>query len=235
MLDFRSSIVKLPCTSHFPAETVPRPASLKTFAESLYQQLRDEILRGELKPGHRLTEQEIAQRMGTSLAPVREALARLRAQGLVLTLPHRGSYVSAISTELARDVYAVRIVLEQHAASLALPRLTDADIDEFRAMVEAMIGLADDPDFMTYVACDMRFHRRMFEHSGSQTLLQFWSIIEAQTTKFIAVASPPIFLDRVAGARTHFALTDAMATRDLSLLQREISEHLLRIWTSFEG
>jgi DNA-binding GntR family transcriptional regulator len=212
-----------------------RPSPEKTYNESVYERLRKEILSGELKPGDRLTEQDIARRMGTSQGPVREALARLRPQGLIVTLPHRGSFVTEISAEQASQIYSVRILLEKHATALALPRMTDADIADLRNLVAEMVAFAGDGDFFGSVARDMAFHRRLFELSGSEILLQFWDIIEAQTTKFVAAVSRQVFDDMVKIAGTHFTLTSAMEARDLPRLHREIEEHLLRIWRGIDN
>ena len=207
----------------------------KTFNESVYERLRKDILSGDPKPGDRLTEQDIARRMGTSQGPVREALARLRAQGLIVTLPHRGSFVTSVSVDQARHIYSVRILLEKHAAALALPQMSDGDIAELRGMVAGMVSAAGDGDFLGSVARDMAFHRRLFELSGSEILVQLWEIIEAQTTKFVAVVARHVFDDMVQIAGTHFALTSAMEARDLTRLTREIEDHLLRIWRAFDN
>jgi len=207
----------------------------KTYNESVYERLRQEILTGQLRPGDRLTEQDIARRMGTSQGPVREALARLRPQGLIVTLPHRGSFVTEISVEAAREIYSVRILLEKHAASLALPKMTDGDVAELRAMVAEMVALAGDGDFLGSVARDMAFHRRIFELSEAEILVQFWEIIEALTTKFVAVVARNVFDDMVKIAGSHFALTSAIEARDINRLNREIEDHLMRIWRAVEN
>jgi len=209
-------------------------APAKTYAETIYGQLREEILRGDLRPGDRLTEQEIARRMGTSQGPVREALARLRAQGLVLALPHRGSFVSEISADHARDIYQVRLLVEREAARLAFPRITEADVDALRARVEILVAHADDQDFLATIGRDMSFHRCIFELAGSPTLLGFWDILETQITKFVAVASPAIFRDPVRIAKTHYPLLDAIAARDVARFAEELEAHVFRIWEHFD-
>src|ERR1700733_8573902 len=96
-----------------------------TYADGIYSHLRDDILTGRLRPGDRLAEVEVAHRMGTSQGPVREAFTRLREQGLLISFPHRGSYVSEISEEEARRAYAVRGVIEPLALQWALPQMAD--------------------------------------------------------------------------------------------------------------
>jgi DNA-binding GntR family transcriptional regulator len=203
---------------------------LKTITEMVYANLRTEILRGHLRPGDRLTEQDIATRMGTSQGPVREAIARLRGQGLVITLTHRGSFVSSISVETARDIYNTRVLLESHAAALAITQTSEKDIQWFRETAARLVQRAADTELIDYFELDMAFHRRFFELSRSESLLQFWSTIELQTTKFVAVASPQIFRDPVSVAKTHFNLADALEAKDTSRLQTEIRSHVLRIW-----
>jgi DNA-binding GntR family transcriptional regulator len=208
--------------------------SLQTYAEVVYQQLREEILSGALMPGDRLTEQGLAERMGTSHGPVREALARLGAQGLVLGLPHRGSFVTEISAEDARDVYQVRVVLERRAMALAVAAMTDADYVELRKAVDNMVHAADAGTFHEHLARDMAFHRRVFELAGSPLLLLFWETIEAKTRKFALIASPRAFEDAPAIAKTHYQLLGTMQSGDAAALDQEVEQHIMRIWEVLE-
>jgi DNA-binding GntR family transcriptional regulator len=201
-----------------------------TFAETIYQELRSRILSGELKPGDRVAETEIAQQMGTSQGPVREAFARLREQGLLITFSHRGSYVSQISVDEARDAYAVRAHLERKALQLALPRMGEEEFAVLAKDIQAMEKAAESDDFAANLAADMTFHRRIYEWSGSATLLQCWEIIETKIRKFTIVANSPIFKDPLPPARSHFALLARMREGYTFELEAELERHLAAIW-----
>jgi DNA-binding transcriptional regulator YhcF (GntR family) len=124
-----------------------------SYAEDIYHQLRDDILSGQIRPGDRLAETEVAQRMGTSQGPVREAFTRLREQGLLISFPHRGSYVSEISEEEARHAYAVRGAIEPLAMQHALPLMGDAEFEQLETQIRAMEAAAHEdepPDEFLY-------------------------------------------------------------------------------------
>lgn len=200
------------------------------YAESAYQQLRAEILNGELPAGTRLAETETARRLGFSQGPIREALSRLRADGLVISFTHRGSYVSEISIDEAQDAYRVRSVLERFALQLALPNMGNAEFRDLERMIENIESAAKARDLARNVACDMQFHRRAFEWSGSVTLLQLWENIEVKIRKFAIVATPPVFDASLVGVRDHYRLLEAMRQGYSRKLEEALDRHLALIW-----
>jgi DNA-binding GntR family transcriptional regulator len=210
------------------------PALSMTFAEVVYQRLRDEILNGELRPGDRLAEVEVATRMGTSQAPVREAFTRLREHGLLISFRNRGSYVSEISVEEARDTYAVRLVLEVYATRLALPHMGKPEYTLLEKDIAAMERAAKRDNMAENLMHDMRFHRRIYEWSDSPTLLRFWDSIEVKIRKFAIVASPPVFSDPLRPVASHYALLERMREGDTPELEAEIVRHLEVIWLGTE-
>src|SRR3954447_25484251 len=181
-----------------------------TYAESVYQELREDILSGRLRPGDRIAETEVAKRMGTSQGPVREAFTRLREQGLLISFTHRGSYVSEISVDEARDAYAIRAALERMALKLALPNMGAAEYTQLEGDIREMEIAARDGDVARNIAHDMRFHRRIYEWSHLPTLLQCWHIVEIKIRKFAVVASPSMFEDPIRPVRSHYALMAQM-------------------------
>jgi DNA-binding GntR family transcriptional regulator len=203
-------------------------------AAYVHEQLRENILSGVLKPGERLVESDLAQRLGVSQGPVREALARLREEGLIIALPHRGSFVSEITVEEARDLYVTREYIERRAIALALPHLGDEQYALLEQDIAAMTEAVENGRFPENIAHDMRFHGRLFEWSQSPTLQAFWSHTEARTRKFIAVASPQVFSDHVGVAKSHFGFIEALKTGNAKTIDRELHNHLSAIWTRLE-
>ena len=126
--------------------------------------LRDEILRGALPPGARLGEVELAERLGVSRTPVREALSRLAAEGLVALVPNRGARVSSWTVEQLEEVFELRATLEPRLTALAVPHATAADIDGLERLARAMeeVG-APGPrrDLDALVPLNRAFHGRL--------------------------------------------------------------------------
>ena len=98
----------------------------------VFQTLRQAILRGELKPGERLMEIQLANKLGVSRTPIREAIRKLELEGLVLVIPRRGAEVADITEKSLRDVLEVRKALEELAVNLACDRMTKAQIKELK-------------------------------------------------------------------------------------------------------
>ncbi|MFO7171081.1 MAG: GntR family transcriptional regulator [Chloroflexota bacterium] len=152
---------------HHPAD-VPH----RTVTEQVLAELRRMILGGALVPGSRIDQAELAQRFGVSVVPVREALARLQSSGLVRIVPRRGVFVEALSAEELVDIYNVRELLEEHAARLAGPNLTDDDILAMEGLVERMEAAAAEQDYDTYLALNREFHFTIYRAARRPYLLQ---------------------------------------------------------------
>src|SRR6266496_3398870 len=140
-----------------------------SLGEAIRTRLREQILSGELAMGQRLTEQAVAEEMGTSAGPVREAFASLCSEGLLMSLPHRGTFVSSVSQEEARGAYEIRHRLEPYAFELASKRLTpqlNAELDEIIARLrEAAVR----SDYGTIIGLDMRFHGIFYANSDRKS------------------------------------------------------------------
>ena len=107
-----------------PVNTHARLRRATSTPDLIAETLREEILRGEVEPGQALRQEELAERFGVSRLPVRDALLRLEAQGLVHVYPNRGAFVVALSADEVREIYEMRILLEGDIIERAVPRMT---------------------------------------------------------------------------------------------------------------
>lgn len=149
-------------------DTTPRRASERAQAA-----LREEILTGALAAGAHLGEVELADRLGVSRTPVREALSRLAAEGLVELHPHRGARVATFSEADLDDIFGVRTALEPRATALAAARATAADLDELDDLAGRMLavgGPGPGQDLDALVALNRRFHARLLEIADTPAL-----------------------------------------------------------------
>ena len=122
------------------AEIAIRTAGVEnlTLWQRVYDHLRTEILEGRLGPGTELAEVALSEQLGVSRGPIREAIGRLAAEGLVNVRPRRGAVVRSLSKEEFLELYQVREALERMAVQLAVPRLADTHFEELAALNEAM-------------------------------------------------------------------------------------------------
>ena len=201
-----------------------------SLAEAIRARLREQILAGELAMGQRLTEQGVAEAMGTSAGPVREAFASLSREGLLISLPHRGTFVSSVSEEEARGAYEVRHRLEPYAFELASTRLTPEANAELDRLVSGLREAASRKDYATMIGLDMRFHGIFYAHSGNPILVAVWPLLEGTIRKFVAVAGPQYSRDYDDLARRHEELLANLRKGDMKAVTRELADHGQDIW-----
>lgn len=159
--------------------------------ERVVQILRDAITSGQLLPGHRLIELELASQLGTSRAPIREALRQLEQEGLVASYPYRGSEVVGVSQEEIDEVLVpVRLTLERFAFRRALPLLTDEDFTELARWIGEMRGGADTGDADRMADADLRFHELVITRSGQAHCLQMWRTIQPRVRAYFRRDAP---------------------------------------------
>jgi DNA-binding GntR family transcriptional regulator len=184
--------------------------------------LLERILSGDYKPGDRLVETRIAKELGTSQAPVREALRELELLRFVESAPFRGSWVRAVSAEELGEIYPVRAAIEEVAARAAAVRL-DGQVGELEAEVEAMRNAAD---LHEQVEHDVRFHRLIVEASGNRTLAEVWGSLRVEARTVITAVKTGI--DRREIAEMHVPIVEALRERDSDKAGRAIREHVER-------
>ncbi len=139
-----------------------------TAQELVLDSVRKAILSGVLGPGDRLRQEELAEVFGTSRIPVREALRALEYEGLVTSEPHRGFTVTTLDADDVEEVYDLRILLESEAVRLALPLLTDEDLEELEVLFSAMQTAATPDD---QLASRERFYLRLYSVTGRPRLV----------------------------------------------------------------
>jgi len=199
-------------------------------AEEIGTRLRDQILTGKLEPGQRLTEQGVAREMGTSPGPVREAFSALSREGLLISLPHRGTFVSEVSEHEARTAYDVRALLEPYVMRQAADRVTPEVVEELQGLIGQMREARENKDFPATMVADLAFHGRIYELGGGPLLAKIWSIIEVTILKFAVVAAPQYYRDTGPTIADHDHLLHLLTTKDVDALAAETSRHLNDLW-----
>lgn len=202
----------------------------RSLAEQIRVTLRERVLRGELRPGERVIEQVVAREMGTSQGPVREALAFLCQEGLLLSLPHRGTFVSTVSEAEARMAYAIRERIEPYAVEIALPKVDEAVFDDLQRDLEAMRAAARARDVGALSAADMSFHGRFYRLAGTDVLQGLWAGVATTIRQFVAVAAPQYVENLHEAAEHHVVMLELLRAGDPDVLRREAIDHLNNIW-----
>jgi DNA-binding GntR family transcriptional regulator len=144
----------------------------RTLAAQVQERVREAILKQRLKPGDRIDQNRLADELGVSMAPVREALKGLEAEGLVTIQPRRGAFVVEMSISDMDDLYFTRQLIEGEAIYLAVPRLTEKDFADLQAMIDMMRRATASDDINTYISYNRQFHLHIYSALENQHLLQ---------------------------------------------------------------
>ncbi len=150
----------------------------------VFNTLREAILKGELRPGERLMEIHLANRLGVSRTPIREAIRMLELEGLVLMIPRKGAEVAGISEQGLRDVLEVRRSLEELAIELACQRMADDDILELKKTQEEFRRAVRTADAMTIAETDEHYHDIIYNGTGNSRLIQILYNLREQMYRY---------------------------------------------------
>jgi DNA-binding GntR family transcriptional regulator len=193
--------------------------------EQIKEILLERILRGELEPGTRLVETRLARELGTSQAPVREALRDLQLLRLVESEPFRGARVRAVDDSQLLPVFPVRAALEELAAREAA-RNVSGEVGVLDRELEAMRDAAARGDWRTQISHDIAFHRAMVELAGNEPLLQSWLVLGIEVSTAFAVYWT--FWDQSDLAEFHVPIVDAIRAGDSARAGSEARKHVRR-------
>ena len=150
----------------------------------VFNTLRQAILKGELEPGERLMEIQLAERLGVSRTPIREAIRKLELEGLVLMIPRKGAEVAKISEKSLRDVLELRRSLEELAIELACQRMTEEEIDELEDAQRAFRKAVDSKDVMLMAETDEKYHEIIYQGTKNSRLVQILNNLREQMYRY---------------------------------------------------
>jgi DNA-binding GntR family transcriptional regulator len=212
-------------------ESSPRRGLAPARQNDLYQEvanrLREAILQGRFLPGERLREAELAAMLEVSRGPVREALAQLEHEGLVITQRNRGASVARLSQDDAEEVKSLRLALERLAVQMAIYRCDENDLVEMeREIAHLRSGMSPRTTVQEIAEFEVRFHDRLYRAARHKRLYQAWSALRAQVHIMLLsrnVDEPGI---RDVVIHRHAALLDALRARDNALAIARIEDHI---------
>lgn len=199
-----------------------------TRAEQVFMQLQAAIIRGELPPGSKISEQELANTYGISRGPLREALNRLEGQKLLVRSPHVGARVVSLGKRELAELYDVRAELEGMACRLAATRMNEQDIDGLYALLHTH---EQDKQFQAGITYyeqdgDFDFHYRIISASGNHTLQQMlcnelYQLVRMYRIRFASIPKRP-----QAALAEHYRIVDALANQDSELAELLMRRHI---------
>ncbi len=203
--------------------TDDRVIARSVLADKVKDRLLQDILSGRYPAHARIVETRVAKELGTSQAPVREALRGLEALGVVEISPFRGARVRRPSAAELLEAYAVRCELESLGARLAVPHITDADLELLQADFDELQGIAPEGDPHAVALADAQFHGHIMRMAGNATLQRLWRSLEPFSRTYITLIAPGV--DPTWIGDLHVPILRALQRRDPEAVVRALHGH----------
>jgi DNA-binding GntR family transcriptional regulator len=197
----------------------------KPLRDVIFDTLREAIIVGELKPGERLMEVQLAQKMGVSRTPVREAIRKLELEGLVEMLPRKGAHIADLSVKDIMDVLEVRATLDGLASSLSASRITDEEIKELKHVQSQFVNYVEKENLQGSIKKDVEFHDIIYRSSRNDKLIQISNNLREQIQRFRVIYIKDYSSTREL-IKEHNEIIDAITTRDPEAAMRSAQTHI---------
>lgn len=195
-----------------------------TAQEAVLQELRRAIVNHEIEPGQRIHQESLAQGLGVSRVPLREALRTLEAEGLAINKPNRGYYVAQLTVSELEEIYLLRRLLEDEMDRRAVENINEASIERLEALIEEMDEAAEAHDIRRFTALNKEFHFTIFERAQLPRFLRMtevlWQSSEAYRSMYL---SDPEMLLRV--REGHLSIVDACRNSETEALIEHSDRH----------
>jgi DNA-binding GntR family transcriptional regulator len=211
-------------------KTFKSAADLPTLPDFAYQQLREQIVDGALPIDVPLRQEKLAKMLGLSRLPVREALARLEAEGLVILRPRRGYVVASLNAEEIQELFDLRMVLEEHGGIIATSRRTDKDVRDVETIFRKMYGMTigSDKDLIVYSALNRDFHQRIFAASGRKRLCAMLTALQDNSERFTRIGAH-LVVDLDNAHEEHRLIFEAFRKGEAELMGKLSRDHVRKI------
>lgn len=188
-----------------------------TLRERIVEFVKDAVVEGRLKAGERVPEQEIAESLGISRTPIREAFRQLESEGFLTVTPRKGAVVSAITDKDVKEFYEIKSLLEGYAARTACTSLKSKDIKKLESLHQQMLKYAEKGDVKGFFRLDNQFHEIFLKASGNDKLCQLVATLVRQFERFriTALSLPGRMAD---STKQHAEILEAFKARNSTLV-----------------
>jgi DNA-binding GntR family transcriptional regulator len=203
------------------------PLAGQSLADAVVDRLRAAISSGMYPPGERLIERRLADEFGISHIPLREALARLTEEGLVVRLPRRGARVASLTPRMLEEVSSLRVVLEKFVVRRLEGRFTGEAREQLQDVVDQMGAAADRHDLQALHDLDQGFHQRLWELTDNSLLVGVSAQMRSRTSHFYFAAAAALAPGQLRHHTvSHQQLLDVIASGDLDAAEQAMQRHI---------
>ena len=199
--------------------------SYQPLREVVCESLREAIRNGVLKPGERIMEIQLAEELGVSRTPVREAIRKLELEGYVVMMPRRGTYVASMSIRDINEIFEIRTALESLSNGLAADHITDEELEHLQRLLVIIGGYIKEGNIEKIVETDIEFHDMMYHAARNTRLVGIISNLRDQLTRFRTLSmSYPGRLE--ATIEEHRLIVEAIARGDRKAASKAAERHM---------
>jgi len=201
--------------------------SYQPLREAVCETLRDAIRKGILEPGERLMEVQLAEELGISRTPVREAIRKLEQEGYVIMMPRRGTYVADVSESDVKEIFEIRSALEALATGLAARRIEQEELETLQSLLFEIEGYIKQKDIEKIVETDIKFHGLLYQVSRNERLVNIISNLKEQLARFrtLSMSYPGRLYETL---EEHSEMVEAIANGDVSAARDAAEHHMER-------
>jgi len=216
-----------------PTEQAKKTNAKVSASQRVEQYIKQAVLQGALKPRERLIEEDIARRLGCSRGPVREGLLRLERDGLIVSIPRRGTFVRDMSPEIVEVIFRMRAKLEGLAVYYMRKSMSPEVEAELRERLDEMKAAADRDDSEAFLTADMVLHRTIWKLSGREPLFRTLNSLMNPFLHMVArVYSPQMpMADRLA---LHEHYVEMILSTPIKRIEREVEGHFSRLFLTLQ-
>jgi len=192
-----------------------------------YQNIKFQIIRGNLRPGTRLLEEELAKAMSISRAPIREAFNKLEKEGFVTTIPRKGAAVSNVTTEIIEDIFEIRETLETLAVKKSLGKICIDELEKVGDDFKEFINKSENAENrIQYLVLDKKFHDLLSQNCSNKKLIELLANLQEQIHWLRNISLKRTTFS--GSVREHLAIIEALKRNDEKLITKALLLHLER-------
>lgn len=205
-----------------------KPINASSLREEIEKQILSAIVRGAIAPGEHIAESVIAEQLGVSRAPVREALTALEGEGIVVYHSRRGHFLVNFSEKDVREIYGLRLILEIGALQRVIANCSEKDIASLQEIVDTLGQAVNErQDYLQISTIDLSFHQRICRLADNRRLFSAWNSMRLQTWLLIGLTSKTEYEYPEQPREFHQEILNAIRDRDIEQAEKLLREHIL--------
>lgn len=199
----------------------------RLMSEEIADILRENIISGNLNPGEKVNEYQVAKLLNISRPPIREAFRLLTAEGLITLVPRKGAFVSKLSVQEVKEIYEMKSMMESFAVRLAIPIVDEKEVSKLDSINNLMEEKIKQNNFKAILKLNIEFHRKMIKMSKNEKLAHFYESIVLPIRKYqrIGLSAPSSWKTSF---KEHRNIVEAITSRNIELAERLAREHTMR-------